>query len=215
MTGGIGTGPLLRAAGLCFVAGYVDAVGYTELGGVFAANMTGNSVLLAIAAARGEWPRAASYALTLFVFLLGAIVASALRRRTAKPVVSLIGSAALLVIAALAPLEPLLRLAFLAAAMGMQGAALTRFGPTTLQTVVVTGTMVRLADALVARVLPVAPEPTSADTMRLDGIAWTSYILGAAGTIAVRRVMERPLLLAALVLLLVAVELLREPEPKA
>ena len=33
---------------LAFAAGYVDALGYLGLGGVFTANMTGNTVLLGI-----------------------------------------------------------------------------------------------------------------------------------------------------------------------
>src|SRR5215510_6689154 len=34
--------------GLTFAAGYVDAIGYVALGGVFTANMTGNTVLLGL-----------------------------------------------------------------------------------------------------------------------------------------------------------------------
>ena len=49
-----------RAALLCLIAGYVDIIGYIDLGGVFAANMTGNSVLLVLAMARGEAARSAS-----------------------------------------------------------------------------------------------------------------------------------------------------------
>lgn len=200
------TGRLVaRAAGLCLVAGYVDALGYTELGGVFAANMTGNSVLMAIAAARGLWPRTESYAATLAAFLAGAIVACVLRRWTGRPAVVLLAASALLMAAAMAPLPPGLSLPLLAATMGMQGAAISRFGPAALQTVVVTGTMVRLADELVEPWWPSAVQPI-AGAAWLDGAAWLAYVAAAAAAVAMRRVMDRPLLLAALMLLLIAAE---------
>ncbi len=41
----------MRATTLTIVAGIADAVGYITMGGVFAANMTGNTVLAGIAAA--------------------------------------------------------------------------------------------------------------------------------------------------------------------
>ena len=69
-----------QAALLCGIAGYVDALGYLKLGSVFAANMTGNTVLLAIVLAQGEWARAAVYGLTLAAFFAGALSASVLKR---------------------------------------------------------------------------------------------------------------------------------------
>ena len=40
---------IVQATGLTIVAGMADAVGYITMGGVFAANMTGNTVLAGIA----------------------------------------------------------------------------------------------------------------------------------------------------------------------
>ncbi len=195
-----------RAGGLCVVAGYVDALGYTGLGAVFAANMTGNSVLLAIAAARGEWLRAASYCFTLAVFFAGAIAASVLRRRSGRPIVPLLCAASLLLIAALAPFDRTLELGLLALAMGLQGAAITRFGGTSLQTVVVTGTMIRLADGIVGRLSGTAAEATSGTVLRLDALAWIAYVAGAAAAIGARHFMAHPLLPTVVLLLLVAAE---------
>ena len=42
---------------LCAAAGMADAVGYVH-GGIFAANMTGNTVLAGLAVAQGEWLKA-------------------------------------------------------------------------------------------------------------------------------------------------------------
>ena len=206
MPQGIAPRILARAGTLCLIAGYVDAVGYTELGGVFAANMTGNSVLLAIAAMRGEGARVASYALTLVVFLAGAILSSAVRRMTRRPFVGLVGAAAILLVAVfVAP--PFERLGLLAFAMGLQGAAITRFGPTSLQTVVVTGTMIRLADNVVEHALPERSAPTAGAT-RLDALAWLAYIAGAALAIFAQHATGRPLLLAVAALFAVAIETL-------
>jgi len=196
---------LARAGTLCLVAGYVDAIGYTELGGVFAANMTGNTVLLAIAATRGEGARVASYALTLVVFLAGAIISSASRRVTRRPVAGLLGAVAMLLVATFAPASPFERLGLLAFAMGLQGAAITRFGPISLQTVVVTGTMIRLADSIVEHALPERSAPLTGAT-RLDALAWLSYIIGAALAMGAQHVTGYPLLLAAAALLAIAVE---------
>lgn len=205
MADALTTRTLARAGALCLIAGFVDAIGYTELGGVFAANMTGNSVLLAIAALKGEGTRAASYALTLVVFLAGAIVSSALRRTTRQPIASLLAAAGLLLVASFVTAAPFARLGLLAFAMGLQGAAVTRFGSTSLQTVVVTGTMIRLADNLVEHALPERTEPAPGAT-RLDALAWLSYIAGAALAIGAQHAMGRPLLLAAAALLAIAAE---------
>ena len=51
----IATRPTFQAALLTLVAGMADAVGYISLGGIFAANMTGNTVLAGIALAEGQY----------------------------------------------------------------------------------------------------------------------------------------------------------------
>lgn len=197
-----------RAGLLCLIAGYVDIIGYMELGGVFAANMTGNSVLLVLAAARGEGFRAASYLMTLAAFLGGAIVASFLRRRTGRPVWPLVGAAVLVLVAALVAMPQPPQLVILAIAMGLQGAAITRFGPTSLQTVVVTGTMIRLADNLVDQARSGGGSARSA-TM-LDALAWLTYIAGAALAMVAEHVMAHPLILGAVALFAVAIETARQ-----
>jgi uncharacterized membrane protein YoaK (UPF0700 family) len=196
----------LRAALLCLIAGYVDIIGYIELGGVFAANMTGNSVLLVLAMARGEGFRVVSYVATLAAFLGGAIIASLLRRATRRPLLPLVAAAALVLLDALVSAPPLAQLVILATAMGLQGAAITRFGPTSLQTVVVTGTMIRLADNLAALAMPEERNEGTAGAGLLDALAWLAYIAGAALAIAARSVMTRPLILGAVALLVVAAE---------
>jgi uncharacterized membrane protein YoaK (UPF0700 family) len=209
MTDGPMRRALTRAGLLCLVAGYVDAIGYTELGGVFAANMTGNSVLLAIAAARGEGTRVIAYGFTLAAFLAGAVAASGLRRTTGRPTVALLAAVALLLVAAVGAMGSNARLALLAATMGLQGGAIARFGATPLQTVVITGTMVRLADHLVEHLLPAAKASEPGAT-RIHATAWIAYGGGAALAVTAQHFTRWPLLIAALVLVAVTIDVARE-----
>jgi uncharacterized membrane protein YoaK (UPF0700 family) len=61
---------------LAGVGGYVDAVTYLALGHVFTANMTGNTVLLAIAAGEGDAVRAARSLCAIAGFVAGAALAA-------------------------------------------------------------------------------------------------------------------------------------------
>ncbi|HUB96797.1 MAG TPA: YoaK family protein [Stellaceae bacterium] len=209
MAGTLGRRLIARAAGMCLVAGFVDAIGYTELGAVFAANMTGNSVLMAIAMVRGQFAHAASYGVTLASFIAGAVIAAILRRLSGRAAVPLICATALLLAATMVRTTADIRLALLAMTMGFQGAAVSRFGSINLQTVVVTGTLVRLAENCVDRILPTkqAPEPGA---VRLHLAAWIVYGAGAAVAIVLQHVMRRPLFIAVIVLLLVTIDVARD-----
>lgn len=201
-----------RAGALCLTAGFADAVSYTTLGGIFAANMTGNSVLIVIAASRGDDARVLASILTLGAFLAGACLAAVLRRLTQRPLAALLGAAALLVAATFVPAATLARLGLVASAMGLQGAAITRFGSIGMQTVVVTATMIRLADNLVEHLMPARLEPIWGAT-RLEALAWSSYCLGAVLALLAMRAVARPLLLPAVVLVAVAVEVTAAERP--
>jgi uncharacterized membrane protein YoaK (UPF0700 family) len=176
-----------RLALLCGIAGYVDGWGYTQIGRVFAANMTGNTVLFGIALAEADWRRALTYATTLLAFFLAGIVASLVRRALRRVDVILIGAAAFLLMALLPREAPELVLALLAVAMGFQGAAVQRFGRTAISTVVVTNTLLRLAEGLVSQIrrpssAPIRPEEREGIAMSVT--AWATYAIGGATTIA-------------------------------
>ena len=66
---------------LTFVTGALDAVGYLGLDRIFTGNMTGNIVILGMAAAGGEGLPILGPALALVAFTLGAAVAGAVLRR--------------------------------------------------------------------------------------------------------------------------------------
>lgn len=135
------------AALLCVASGIVDAVGYVH-SGLFAANMTGNTVLAGIALARSDWPQAIDGGLALAWFfggaMLGRILWDAGGQRATLP---LLVEAAVLVACALVEAHTHFSLGLIAMAMGIQAAAIAKFAGTVLSTVVITSTLVRLAEA--------------------------------------------------------------------
>ena len=66
---------------LTFVTGALDAVGYLGLDRIFTGNMTGNIVILGMAAAGGNGLPVLGPALALVAFVLGAAVAGAILKR--------------------------------------------------------------------------------------------------------------------------------------
>ena len=149
--------PLLVA--LTFVTGLVDAFSYLVLGHVFVANMTGNVVFLgfALAGAPGFSIGASCTAIALFV--LGALVGGRLGRRFGSHRGRLLISAttlqAVLVAVAVAlaaisgaPVSDSARyglIVVLAAAMGIQNAAVRRLAVPELTTTVLTMTLTGIA----------------------------------------------------------------------
>jgi uncharacterized membrane protein YoaK (UPF0700 family) len=203
--------PLRRAAILCLVAGFVDAYGYLALGNVFTANMTGNTVLLGISAAQLDWERTVTYAVTLVAFFAGALLASLVIRAVGKRPLILVAVAVLLLLAPLEQPDARRELLILTFAMGLQGAALSRFGAVSLNTVVVTGTMLRFAEELAARLFSAirtaAKQPPGAVAIPL--VSWLVYAAGAALGGLFLALVPYPLAAPAALLLIVAADVAR------
>lgn len=197
-----------QAALLCAIAGYVDALGYLKLGSVFAANMTGNTVLLAIVLAHGEWARAATYGLTLAAFFAGALSASVLKRILPRGAwLPLLAQAVLLIAASLWPLGADKELVLLAFGMGLQGAAVTQLAGTSLYTVVITATICRLASGIVDGLWPTAPgaaAPSGRAPWLVFVVAWLFYGVGAAVEVLLFDGLRLPLVFPAALLILYA-----------
>jgi len=194
-----------RVGLLCLIAGLVDAYAYVSLGHIFAANMTGNTVLLAVNAVRGGG-ETRDFIVTLGAFALGTIVGSGRKRATGRANAPL-----LLIAAATVPLSRLPMLAMLAATMGLQAATVSQFGPTSIQTVVITTPIARLAEGLIDLAWPRRGRSAerSGEAQGLHGIAWGAYALGAACAAAVTGFWSTTLvlLLPAALTLLAAAEL--------
>jgi uncharacterized membrane protein YoaK (UPF0700 family) len=71
-----------------------DAVGYIAMGGVFAANMTGNTVLAGLALGEGQFETAARRMAPLLTFFPGAMPARLLLRLMHRPAVPLLSEGA-------------------------------------------------------------------------------------------------------------------------
>jgi uncharacterized membrane protein YoaK (UPF0700 family) len=150
--------PLGLMLALTFATGIVDAVGYLRLDQVFAGNMTGNVVILGLAATGETGLTVLGPALALVFFLVGAAVGGRVLR-TAAPSWSrrctvLLGGVGLVLAATAIGLAlvgagtPAARASMassLALAMGVQAATARHLAVKDITTVVVTSTLTSLA----------------------------------------------------------------------
>ena len=176
------------------------------MGGVFAANMTGNTVLAGIAAAEGFHELAIQRLAPLLTFFAGAMLARLLLRLLERPMVPLLLEAAILAGIGFLPLGREPTVMIVALAMGLQASAITHFGGTAVSTVVVTSTLARIADATLDRLWPVAkssrPLPSIA-TPGLLALTWTGYLVGAVAGTLLLHLTAWPLMVPAVLLLAV------------
>lgn len=188
---------------LCVACGIADAVGFLH-SGVFAANMTGNTVLAALALAEQHWALALERLMALFMFFSGAMVARLLLLRTNQKVwLPLLLECVLLCVSAFMDPRHAHAIWVIAAAMGVQAASIVKFRSAAVSTVVVTSTMVRLAEASVDK-LSNTPHAAGASTRSptdLLVLTWVSYGVGAALAVPFMHLTPWPLLVPAGVLL--------------
>ncbi|WP_437592123.1 YoaK family protein [Sorangium sp. So ce1000] len=209
------------------VAGFVDIVGYVALSQVFTANMTGNTLAAARGIAGGDLSQASRRGFAIPMFVAGMIasrvvVHRAERRGRRAPAWLLYGIEAALLAAMVlvgerasqgdritsappglysplySPLDYLL-VALPSAAMGLQNATLTRFGPLNVRTTHVTGTLAEFSESAVAYLVwlrdeirshlrkPVREALAASRRQRslqkavLLGGAWLAYVAGGIG----------------------------------
>jgi uncharacterized membrane protein YoaK (UPF0700 family) len=196
--------PHLQATILTIVAGIADAVGYMTMGGVFAANMTGNTVLAGIALAQGHWLDAWRLLAPLIAFFAGAMISRLLLRLLRGPTASLIVEAALLAIVGFLPVGAEAAVMIVAVAMGVQASAITHFAGSAVSTVVVTSTLARAADAALDRLWPGNGRvPPAVTNRRLLALTWIGYLIGAVIGALLVPLLPYPLLVPAALLLVV------------
>ena len=144
------------ACALSALAGYVDAIGFLHLGGLFVSFISGNSTRLGVSLADGQWETAAGAFGLIVLFVAGAAGGSLLvlgRGLHRQPWV-LFAEALLLAIAALAYAlrQPTVAIAAIVLAMGLENAVFQIHGGAGLGLTYVTGALVKvgqlLADAL-------------------------------------------------------------------
>lgn len=189
---------------LTAVGGFVDCFSFLTLGGVYAATMSGNTVLTAVHAGKGETSSALLHAYAIGVFLLGLLVsAGAIElglRRGFRRVLALALAIEAACLAALALWgAPLLAsgaagtmqqphwpryalLALAAIAMGTQNTSLRMAGILAIFTTHVTGTLTRFGEQLVEALFARSAEAMSGNLAHAGFSAglWLAFLFGAA-----------------------------------
>jgi uncharacterized membrane protein YoaK (UPF0700 family) len=146
--------PFRLAVALIAVAGFVDAVGFLQLGNLFVSFMSGNSTQFAASLGQGQWTACLQAGAIIGLFVLGAFAGAlvAIAAGSKRLPVVLLLEAGLLACALLFPSGRLgefsLAAAPMALAMGFQNAAMNRIGERTVSLTYVTGTLVRFAREL-------------------------------------------------------------------
>jgi uncharacterized membrane protein YoaK (UPF0700 family) len=194
--------PQIQATLLTIIAGIADAVGYITMGGVFAANMTGNTVLTGISLAQADFVTALDRALTFVTFFGGAMLGRLSLRFAKSAWLPLFLEAAILALST-ALRDPAIAVMCIAFAMGIQATAVTKFKGAAISTIVLTSTLARLAEAtldFIARhkVLATVSQKSPA---ALLAITWVAYALGAVVAVLLLKVTSLPLLAASVIVL--------------
>ncbi|HVW08132.1 MAG TPA: YoaK family protein [Bryobacteraceae bacterium] len=186
--GGLRPSEVSEALLLTLIAGFIDAVGFLRLGGIYIANMSGNSVAIGIHSASGVWAEAGERCLPVVFYVAGLIVSRTMihaerERRLEKVSVSplILEMILLFLFIRVAPRN--LAIGLGAFAMGVQAAAITRFNQIPVHTAFVTGSLVKMADRLVAGTRekdPVERKLAFQQSTWFLGL-WIAYVLGAIG----------------------------------
>jgi uncharacterized membrane protein YoaK (UPF0700 family) len=166
---------LAMAGGLAFLAGATDVHGLTLLRDLFVSFMSGNSTMLGVAIARGDFERAGRIAGIVALFVAGATAGSLIATLAGArhTVVVLLVVTVLLTLPMLAPQWSI---PFLVVAMGLLNAAMHRAGATGISLTYVTGAIVKFGQGL-GLLLCRRQEDAS---WWIQGVLWACLLTGAA-----------------------------------
>jgi uncharacterized membrane protein YoaK (UPF0700 family) len=142
------------ACALSALAGYVDAIGFLHLGGLFVSFMSGNSTRMGVSLAEGHWQNAAAALGLIALFVIGAAAGSliVLGRGAHRQPLVLLAEALLLAGAALAYTFglPNVAVAMIVLAMGLENAVFQIDGGAGLGLTYVTGALVKVGQLVAA-----------------------------------------------------------------
>ena len=142
------------ACALSALAGYVDAVGFLHLGGLYVSFMSGNSTRMGVALAQGQWVSASESLGLIALFVIGAAAGSliVLGHGVHRQPWVLLAEAALLAAGALAYAFdlPNAAIAAIVLAMGLENAVFQIKGGAGLGLTYVTGALVKVGQLAAA-----------------------------------------------------------------
>ena len=194
---------LALAVFLVALAGFVDAVGFLILGGLFVSFMSGNSTQFAIRVGTcpgsAAGPAGALVGLFVFGVVVGRLTATGVGpwRRPGDPG----AGGGLLAFAAFAPLPALASGAVMSVAMGAQNGILHAAGRTTTGLTYITGSLVKFGEALTDAMTGAGPPAAAWPYLLL----WLGMVAGGvAGAVAFGEFGARALVLPALAAALLA-----------
>src|SRR5437899_2718296 len=145
---------VILACALSALAGYVDAIGFLHLGGLFVSFMSGNSTRMGVSLAEGQWLSAAQALGLIALFVTGAAAGSliVLGRGANRQPRLLLAETLLLVAAALCDAFGLSNVAVAAIvlAMGLENAVFQIDGGAGLGLTYVTGALVKVGQLVAA-----------------------------------------------------------------
>jgi uncharacterized membrane protein YoaK (UPF0700 family) len=166
------------ACALSALAGYVDAIGFLHLAGLFVSFMSGNSTRMGVSLAEGQWLHAAKSLSLIALFVTGAAAGSliVLGRGVHRQPWVLFTEALLLALAALSYTfgRPQVAVAAIVLAMGLENAVFQIEGGGGLGLTYVTGALVK-AGQLIASALTGGARFAWLPNLLL----WAALVLGA------------------------------------
>ena len=173
---------IVLACALSALAGYVDAIGYLQLGGLFVSFMSGNSTRMGVAIAHAHWQTAAEALGLVALFVTGAAAGSliVLGHGAHRQPFVLLAEALLLAVAALAYAfgQPSLAVAAIVLAMGLENAVFQIHGGAGLGLTYVTGALVKVGQ-LMAKALTGGSRWAWAPNLLLWAALVAGSVLGA------------------------------------
>ncbi len=191
---GVGVRPRLAVV-LAAIGGWVDAVGFLTLFGLFTAHLSGNTARLGVALGRGEASAALTYAVPIVVFFSAAVIGVAflsVRRAQGRGAMAPLLAVEAALIATFMIVGTIVRdagdltprstayygLAVLAvAAMGLQTATLRSAAGVPVHTTFITGMVTHLAEAIVSAVR--RDQRDASPRARVYGGLVGAYLVGA------------------------------------
>jgi uncharacterized membrane protein YoaK (UPF0700 family) len=171
---------LLICFALTALAGWIDAIGFLRLGGFYPSFMSGNTTQLGIVLSELDWRSAALPGLLVALFVLGVFTGGVIDRSVTRfPLVLNSAIETLLIVAAIGlsqvETHAALALAPLPIAMGLQNVVAYRFATGSVGITFVTGTLVRLGEALAEAVV------RGRGQWSRPALTWLAMAAGAVG----------------------------------